>query len=69
MSETSCRTKHHIRVVPATRSGCRDDEVLMSNCPVQDGFDGTPRVVHVIEITPVVTSLTDGCVVRLEAQE
>lgn len=69
MSKAFSRTKYHIGVIPASGSSCRDDDVLMSGSPVQDGFDGAPRVEHVIKVAPVITSLTDSCVVGLEAQK
>ena len=62
-------SEYHIGVVPAPRSSRGDDDVLMGSGPVQDGLDGAPRVVHVSEVAPVVTRLTDGCVVGLQAQE
>lgn len=59
--------EYHIRVIPASRSSWGDDDILMSSSPVQDRLDTAPWVVHIIEVAPVVTRLTDGRVVRLQA--
>lgn len=61
-------SEYHIGVVPASGSSRGDDDVLMRSSPVQDGLDGAPRVVHVSKVAPVVTRLTDGCVVGLQTQ-
>lgn len=60
---------YHIGVVPAPGSGRGGDDVLMRSGPGQDGLDRAPRVVHVIEVAPVVTHLTNGFVVGLRGRK
>lgn len=66
---TSKRRLYHVRVVPAPGSGRGNDDVLMRSCPFKDGLDWAPWVVDISAVAPVVTRLTNGCVVGLQAEK
>lgn len=49
-----------------TRSGVRYDYILVVSVVVYDRFDGGPRVLNVVEVTPKVAVLDDRREVRLK---
>lgn len=59
---------YHIRIIPMTWSGIRNDLVLIVSIVVDDGFQRCPRILDVIVIAPQITMLDDRREVGLDFQ-